>query len=67
MLSTLADRFHLRCVARVVDDAGRVHGAEWDHFNNRERRTFSEVWLVCRLCHLRMADWTLFDAAFEAC
>lgn len=52
--------------ARVLDDDGRVLAAEWDHFFSRERRGFTEVWLVCRPCHLRMVDRTKFAPAFEA-
>lgn len=51
---------------RVLDEAGHVSAAEWDHYFSRERRAFEEVWLVCRPCHLRMADRTKFGAAFEA-
>ena len=33
-------------VTRVLDDAGRTHGAERDHFYSRERWAFQEVWLA---------------------
>lgn len=66
VLTALGGRCPCCGLARVLDDDGRVHGAEWDHFYSRERRAFAEVWLVCRPCHLRMADRTKFAAAFEA-
>lgn len=53
-------------VARVLDESGRVAASEWDRYFSRERRAFEEIWLVCRPCHLRMADRTKFAAAFEA-
>jgi hypothetical protein len=53
-------------LARVLDEAGCASAGEWDHYFSRERRAFEEVWLVCRPCHLRMADRAKFAAAFEA-
>jgi len=66
VLAALGRRCPCCGVTRVLDDAGRVHVAEWDHFYSRERRAFQEVWLVCRPCHLKMGDRTRYAAAFEA-
>lgn len=66
VLAALGGRCPCCGVARVLDDDGRVVAAEWDHFFSRERRGFTEVWLVWRPCHLRMVDRTRYAPAFEA-
>ncbi len=66
VLAKLGSRCPCCGVARVLDESGRVVGAEFDHFYSRERRAFQEVWLVCRPCHLQMGDRVRFAAAFEA-
>ena len=65
VLTALGGRCPCCGVARVIDDSGRVLVAEWDHYFCRERRALEEVWLVCRTCHLRMVDRTMFASAFE--
>lgn len=66
VLAALGGRCPCCGVARVLDDDGRVLSAEWDHFFSRDRRGFTEVWLVCRPCHLRRVDRTRYAPAFEA-
>ena len=50
VLTALGGRCPCCGVMHVLDEAGRVSAAEWDHYFSRERRAFEEVWLVCRPC-----------------
>lgn len=66
VLAALGGRCPCCGLARVLDDGGRVVGADFDHYYSRERRDFTETWLICRPCHRRMTDRTQFASAFEA-
>lgn len=48
----------------VIDEYG-VNG-EFDHFYSRERITFEETWLICKLCHLQMKDRAHFTDEFRS-
>lgn len=50
----------------VLDEDGRVLEADYDHFYSRERREFTETWLICRPCHRGMGDRIQYTAAFQA-
>ncbi len=52
--------------SEVLSVLGEVVNAEYDHFYSRERRNFEETWLICKPCHLTMADRTPHVAAFQA-
>ena len=48
--------------ARIVDDRGRLPGAEFDHWYSRDKNRAHQVWLVCAACNGALVN-TEFKAA----
>jgi len=40
----------------VCTDLGRLEGAEYDHFFNRNQNRVTQTWLVCGECNRRLID-----------
>tara|TARA_R110002096_G_scaffold226108_3_gene415426 strand:+ start:14534 stop:14935 length:402 start_codon:yes stop_codon:yes gene_type:complete len=66
VVSALGGRCPCCGVNAVLGDTGAVLDAEYDHFYSRERRDFTETWLICKRCHRDMGDRIHHTAAFQA-
>lgn len=66
VIAALGNRCPCCGVNVVLDDERCVIDAEFDHFYSRERREFSETWLICQECHLDMRDRSFFIVEFQA-
>ena len=66
VVATLGRRCPCCGINEILDECRAVVDAEYDHFYSRERREFTETWLICRSCHLDMSDRTEHTAAFQA-